>query len=276
MAKTRKRMNKRNRRTKGGMKGFLNLLGLGRKKQSSASPPRAPSPPREPSPDAKITRADVDSIILNHTFNPPMGEIKMPDAARNYLVELMNNRTAEEIIKADKKAEEDGLGIGEYYEIKSNRNMLIKILTDVIELSINSTRDRDKKIVTDKIINSVLDNNNYIKVLLKSEKYENVTLDRVNNLIIESLPTEVSVSIDYNLREHLVNYMNEKSEVEIRRINETTTGKTKFKEGDDIFGLILKDIIEKSIENAKLKKKNNEKVVTKKNIEDAIKACKYV
>jgi len=69
--------------------------------------------------------------------------------------------------------------------------------------------------------------------------------------------------------------MNEKSKDEIRQINKTD-GKTKFKEGDDIFGLILKDIIEKSIENAKLKKKDNEKVVTKQNIEDAIKACEYV
>lgn len=47
--------------------------------------------------------------------------------------------------------------------------MLLRILKDVIEMSIHSTRDRGNKMVNKKIIDSVLDNpsNEYIKVLLK-------------------------------------------------------------------------------------------------------------
>ena len=136
---------------------------------SPKSPPRKPSPAREPSPapeDETIDIKDVNDIITATLKDEDT--IKVPVTARKYLLKLITDNPADKIRQIDKETAEDLAGY-EFDDKITDKKMLLRILKDVIEMSIHSTRDSGKKMVNKKIIDFVLDNdsNAYIKVLLK-------------------------------------------------------------------------------------------------------------
>jgi len=130
-------------------------------------PSPAPSPkfptPRSPTPQ-KIEESDIDEIKAKVD---PGDDIKITKPVRLYLTQLIN-KTPEEIRQIDKIEDDDILGFGFSDEI-SDKKMLIRILTEIIELSINATRDGfKKKRMSEKIIQHVLNikENEYIKRLV--------------------------------------------------------------------------------------------------------------
>ena len=130
--------------------------------------PRSPTPrsptPRSPTPQ-KIEESDIDEIKAKVD---PGDDIKITKPVRLYLTQLINKKTPEEIRQIDKIEDDDILGFGFSDEI-SDKKMLIRILTEIIELSINATRDGfKKKRMSEKIIQHVLNikENEYIKRLV--------------------------------------------------------------------------------------------------------------
>jgi len=172
MSKTRK--NRRSRRTI--TDRIRSFFGVSKPKKPSPpaptpapkSPTPAPSPksptPRSPSPQ-KIEESDVKEIKAKVD---PEDDIKITKPVLLYLTQLINKKTPEEIRQIDKIEDDDILGFGFSDEI-SDKKMLIRILTEIIELSINATRDGfKKKRMSEKIIQHTLNikENEYIKRLV--------------------------------------------------------------------------------------------------------------
>jgi len=131
-------------------------------------PDPVPSPkfptPRSPTPQ-KIEESDVDEIKAKVD---PEDDIKITKPVRAYLTQLINKKTPEEIRQIDKIEDDDILGFEFSNEI-SDKKMLIRILTEIIDLSINATRDGfKKKRMSEKIIQHTLNikENEYIKRLV--------------------------------------------------------------------------------------------------------------
>ena len=132
------------------------------------SPSPVPSPksptPRSPTPK-KIEESDVDEIKAKVD---PGDDIKITKPVRLYLTQLINKKTPEEIRQIDKIEDDDILGF-EFSDEISDKKMLIRILTEIIDLSINATRDGfKKKRMSEKIIQHTLNikENEYIKRLV--------------------------------------------------------------------------------------------------------------
>jgi hypothetical protein len=172
MSKTRK-----NGRRRGTITDRIrSFFGVSKSKKTSPRPPvpapapapaPAPTPksptPRSPTPQ-KIEESDIDEIKAKVD---PGDDIKITKPVRLYLTQLIN-KTPEEIRQIDKIEDDDILGFGFSDEI-SDKKMLIRILTEIIELSINATRDGfKKKRMSEKIIQHVLNikENEYIKRLV--------------------------------------------------------------------------------------------------------------
>lgn len=86
---------------------------------------------------------------------------------RNYLLKLINTKPVDEIKRIDKIEDDNMLGFG-FSVTDSNKDILLRILEEIITLSINMTRDSRRKMVTEKIITATLniEDNEYIKRLV--------------------------------------------------------------------------------------------------------------
>lgn len=123
--------------------------------------------PSNPELQTKITMEDVDEVISNVIHSED--SLKVPKSTRKYLVTIMNNKKPDEIRELDKIEDDEVAGFG-FKESTSNKQMLKRILTEIVELSVYHTRDYSKnKTVNEKIIKKVLDikENEYIKRLVE-------------------------------------------------------------------------------------------------------------
>jgi hypothetical protein len=102
---------------------------FGFRRQSRKSPESKKSPVIE-----KITREDVDEIITK--VLPESHDIKIPPVIREHFVKIMNKKTAKQIRAKDTETQKELVGYG-FSDKISDKEMLIRILTDIIELSIN-------------------------------------------------------------------------------------------------------------------------------------------
>ena len=86
---------------------------------------------------------------------------------RNYLLKLANTKSVDEIKRIDKIEDDNMLGFG-FSVTDSNKDILLRILQEIITLSINRTIESRRKMVTEKIITAVLniEDNEYIKRLV--------------------------------------------------------------------------------------------------------------
>jgi len=166
------------------IRAFRSILGLGIQKKPANTEPvptrepePEPEPVREPEPEPEPVREPepVDETIdikdVNDIITATLKKedtIRVPVPARKYLLKLITDKPAHVIRQIDKNTAEELAGY-EFDDKITDKKMLLRILKDVIEMSIHSTRDSGKKMVNKKIIDFVLDNdsNAYIKVLLK-------------------------------------------------------------------------------------------------------------
>jgi hypothetical protein len=137
----------------------------------------------------KITRDDVDQIVTK--ILPKDHDIEISPVIRDHFVQIMNKKTAKEIREKDKETGKELVGY-EFSDKISDKEMLIRILTDIIEFSINHAIgfyanekklkkkkkgakktqkqevELEKHEVTKNMIDDVLKNpaNEYIKVLV--------------------------------------------------------------------------------------------------------------
>ena len=104
--------------------------------------------PSNPELQTKITMEDVDEVISKVIHSEDT--LKVPKPARKYLVTIMNNKTPDEIRELDKIEDDNIAGFG-FTESTSNKQMLKRILTEIVELSVYHTRDYTKnKTVTER------------------------------------------------------------------------------------------------------------------------------
>ena len=123
--------------------------------------------PSNPELQTKITKEDVDEVISRVIHDD---SIKISNPTREYLVTIMNKKTPNEIRDIDRIEDDNIAGFG-FTETTTNKQMLIRILTEIVELSVNNVISRRKPLKTIKvnIIEDVLDrpDNEYIKRLLR-------------------------------------------------------------------------------------------------------------
>jgi hypothetical protein len=109
--------------------------------------------------DAVITVDDITTItndLLAHQTN-----IKIQNPSIQYLLELINKHTASEL--RAKNEQHDLMLPFERYS--TDKALLLYLLREIIELSINRTRDSKKKLVSVKIIQDVVQHDDQFREL---------------------------------------------------------------------------------------------------------------
>ena len=172
------RQTNKNRRTGGTITQRIRALFSSAKPKHKVAtpPPKEPTPPpkeptleqKYPTPQfvsEKIEIEDVNRIIKKVLHEE--GDIKISKPVRNYLVKLANTKPVDEIKRIDKIEDDNILGFG-FSVTDSNKDILLRILEEIITLSINRTRDSRLKMVSEKIITATLNikENEYIKRLV--------------------------------------------------------------------------------------------------------------
>jgi hypothetical protein len=112
-----------------------------------------------------ITLEDIDGVIDKEIDN----SIKISKQTREYLVTIMNKKTPDDIRRIN-SIEDDNIAGFTLKKSTTNKQMLIQIVTEIINLSYNNIISKKKPLKTIKIniINEILDkpDNEYIKRLV--------------------------------------------------------------------------------------------------------------
>lgn len=116
----------------------------------------------------KFTKEDVDTVISNVIHSGY--DLSVPETTRKYLVTIMNKKTPDEIREIDKIEDDNMAGFG-FTKTTSNKQMLKRILSEIVELSLNNAISRKKplKTISKKIVEEILSrkDNEYIKRLVE-------------------------------------------------------------------------------------------------------------
>jgi len=109
----------------------------------------------------------VDVKEIDEIAKDIVGEestIKIPKTTVTFLVKLINGKSPEEFRKIAKE-NEFYIPLDEYTE---NKEMLLYLCREILDLAVNATRDKKKKSVSSKIITSVIDDDEELKYLFSS------------------------------------------------------------------------------------------------------------
>lgn len=107
----------------------------------------------------KISAKDIE-LIVNELLEDKT--IKVPKISISYLLKKVTQKSPDELRRISKE-NELYMQLEQYSD---DKEMLLYLVKEILELAINGTRDNKKKSVTSKMIERVIDNDEEFKLLL--------------------------------------------------------------------------------------------------------------